>query len=421
MVRLLTKDATVTPLPPDSLGSSRAGIHGLGWIFAFLLVTLAIVGGLARLGSASASVAGSRPARTVRSAPAVEQTRAAWPAQRAQLAPTASHKPRKRRTAAAVPAYCQSGGTRLWSHLAACGWPGESTTGPVLADCHDRQLVQRGNGVTPIVLASRNEVVSCAYLRGPVEIKATGVTIRNSTVAVTSGAMVRGNAAIIIAAGASATISHVAIDGRDKVHACIWHRGVRLKVTAVNCRRVHDAIFAWAVNGSAAGGDNYSIMNSYFHAFTKPTAHGHDDGFQTEGSSHGLIRHDTFRMPAGATSAIAIWDSRRSSSDIAVTKNLIAGGGFAVYAEDYNPDDSAPEGSSATGGNSVTDIWFDDNSFSTAASGCVGKYGVWFTRPGWQPYEGGPTDGWHRLDNLVLETGENIDNANPQDDSEPCG
>ena len=353
--------------------------------------------------------------RTVRSAPAAERTRGAQPA------PIASHKPRKRRTAGAPPAYCQSGGTRLWSHLAACGWPGAYTTGPVLADCPNRRLAQRGNGVTPIVLTRRNEVVSCADLRGPVEIKATGVTIRNSAVAVTSGAMVRGNAAIIVAAGASATISHVAIDGRSKVHACIWHRGRRLKVTAVNCRRVHDAIFAWAVNGSAAGGDNYSITNSYFHAFTKPTADGHDDGFQTEGSSHGLIGHNTFRMPANATSAIAIWDSLRSSSDIAVTRNLIAGGGFAVYAEDYDSGDGPPEGISAIGGNSVTDIWFDDNSFSTAASGCVGKYGAWFARPGWQPYEGGPTDGWHRLGNLVLETGENIDNANPYSSGQLCG
>ena len=50
--------------------------------------------------------------------------------------------------------------------------------------------------------------------------------------------------------------------------------------------------------------------------------------------------------------------------------------------------------------------------FSTYASGCVGLYGVWFTRPSW-PGQGGPTDGWHRSGNRVLETGQNIDSHNP--------
>jgi len=118
-------------------------------------------------------------------------------------------------------------------------------------------------------------------------------------------------------------------------------------------------------------------------------------------------------MTAGADSAIAIWDSLKTSDSIAVSNNLITGGGFAIYAEDYNPGAGDPGNKSAASGFSDTNITFTDNSFSTYAGGCVGQFGVWFTRPSWTPYAGGPTDGWHRSGNTVLETGENIDNGNP--------
>ena len=47
-------------------------------------------------------------------------------------------------------------------------------------------------------------------------------------------------------------------------------------------------------------------------------------------------------MTTNADSAIAIWDGLKSSHDILVKDNLITGGGFAIYAEDYNPGDGAP-------------------------------------------------------------------------------
>ena len=55
-------------------------------------------------------------------------------------------------------------------------------------------------------------------------------------------------------------------------------------------------------------------------------------------------------MTADADSAIAIWDSLKSSSDILVRHNLITGGGFAIYAEDYDPGDGGPGDPSAVGG-----------------------------------------------------------------------
>ncbi len=324
-----------------------------------------------------------------------------------------------REQVAALPAYCQSGGQALWANLAACGWPDASNTGPQLADCPNG-LIPQGNGTTPIVLSVDYETVSCADLRGPVEIKAAGVTIKDSVVTTAHGTGASGTAAITNEVGSSATISHVTIDGDNTEAACIWHEGDELLVEAVNCDGTDDGFFAWSASGSASSGNDYWVTDSYFHDFTTATGNGHEDGFQTEGSSEGLLSHNTFQMALGASSAIGIWDSRKSSTDITVTDNLISGGAFAVYAEDYNPGDGAPGDASAIGGNSVAGIQFDGNFFSAEASGCVGKYGAWFTRNAWQPYAGGPTDGWHRIGNTVLETNANIDDTNPTSNGKLC-
>ncbi len=156
----------------------------------------------------------------------------------------------------------------------------------------------------------------------------------------------------------------------------------------------NDGIFSW-------DGNNFTIENNYLHDFTTQASNGHVDGFQTEGASHGIIRHNVFDVTQGQTSAIAIWNSRRNSDDILIDNNLLAGGGFTIYAEDYNPSEQNPEG-----GYSVTNIRITNNSFSTVHYPCVGRWGVWFTR-------GAPTDGWRRSGNVVLETGQNIDRNNP--------
>jgi hypothetical protein len=339
----------------------------------------------------------------------------------AGLSPAASGAVRPHQRPSSAPAYCGTGGQKLWDNLAVCGWPGRENTGPVLSNCAGGKLVPRGDGTTPIVLDTPNQVISCADLRGPVVIKAANVTITNSTVETKRGTGANGSASILVDLNASATITHVTVDGGNSVHACIWHKGTRLTVTAVNCSGMNDGVFTWAATShSPTAGDDFTITDSYFHGFTKETSNGHDDGYQTEGASYGLIEHNTWEMNRNANAAIAIWNSLKSSAAITVADNLIRGGGFAVYAEDYNPGTGAPGAPSAAGGFTVTGIWFVDNVFSTAVSDCVGNYGVWFDRPSWVPYKGGPTDGWHRSGNIVLETGENIDNHNPHVKGQLC-
>jgi hypothetical protein len=180
----------------------------------------------------------------------------------------------------------------------------------------------------------------------------------------------------------------------------------------VNCYGIDDGIFSWA--SSSTAGDNFTIKDSYFHGFTTATSNGHEDGYQTEGANNGTISHNTYQLTAGADSDIAIWDSLKSSSNITVSNNLMTGGGFSIYAEDYNPSESNP-----VGGFTETNMHFNNNDFSTHAAGCVGQYGTWFTRPN-LAYKGGPTDGWHRSGNKVLETGQNVDSNNPSNNGALC-
>ena len=123
----------------------------------------------------------------------------------------------------------------------------------------------------------------------------------------------------------------------------------------------NDGIFSW-------DGDNFTIENNYLHGFTTQAANGHVDGFQTEGAVNGVIRHNTIDVAQDQNSAVAIWNSRRSSDDILVDSNLLAGGGFTVYAEDYSPSEASP-----VGGYTVTNITFSNNRFSTVHYGCVGS------------------------------------------------
>jgi hypothetical protein len=318
------------------------------------------------------------------------------------------------------PEYCAAGGPRLWANLDACGWPGPRHTGYRAGTV---LTATKGRTVT-----TDNTVIDGERISGRLIIRATNVTIRNSFVSWDGGGT-SGRGVIVIAPGASATVDHVEIDGLNHTHACIWHEGVWATVSAVNCHGVNDGVFAWA--SSSTAGDNLTVRDSYFHGFTTNAANGHIDGIQTEGTSHSRIIHNTFDMPAHATSAVAIWNELRSSTDWTVANNLFTGGGFTLYAEDYSGprNTSAKENvaDSAIGGHAVTNVRFLDNRFSTSQyphgaanhSRCVGIWGTWFFRGRWPPYFGGPTDLWNvggslRSGNVVLETGQNIDRGGPQ-------
>lgn len=291
-----------------------------------------------------------------------------------------------------------------WANLAGCGWPGPGNTGPRTANCPNG-FTNVGPGVTGSTsITTANTVISCQRISGNLVIQAANVTVKDSYVTFDGGGG-NGGGAIVVNDGGSATIEHVEVDGRDHTHACVWHQGVSATVDALNCHGTADGVFAFArLAYSPTAGDNFTVKNSYFHDFTHNASNGHIDGFQTEGMSNGVISHNTFLMKDTANAAIAIWDGQKNATNIQITGNLFAGAEWVVYANDYHPSQASP-----SGGHTVTNISFNDNVFSTHVHGCVGQWGVWYTTN--NAYGGGPTDGWHRSGNGVLETGASLDNG----------
>lgn len=323
----------------------------------------------------------------------------------------------------ATNAQCASGGTYLWTHLAACGWPDVSNTGYNASQCSGGALTNVGSSMsTVITISASSSTYSCKNVTGCLYVTGTNVTITNVKITCDSGkkgtdvdnAGPEGHGGIYVEDGASATITNAEIDAHKGTHACVWHQGTSLSVANLNCYNADDGIFSWSDTGySQTTGDNFTIKDSYFHDFTNQTSNGHIDGYQTEGAGNGLIDHNTFYMTSDDSnytdSAIAIWNSLRSSHDITIQNNLFSGGGNTIYAEDYSPSES-----NNSGGNTVTNVNFKNNSFSTIFNTCVG-FG-----PGWDGavwFRVGPSDGWRRTGNKVLETGENIDGGNPHSSS----
>lgn len=293
-------------------------------------------------------------------------------------------------------------GAQVWQHLAACGWPGPGNTGYPAGQVFGRTV----NGAYTVT--QDGTVIDGWRVTGGIAVRAKNVTIRNSWITSDfKGA--NGSGVVNVNPGASATVEHNLIDGLNATHACVWHEGSAMTARFNECRGVNDGMFSWATTeGQDGTGDNFHIEDNWLHGFTTAAANGHIDGYQTEGARHGVIRHNTFDVSQDQDSAVAIWNSRKTSDDILVEHNLMAGGGFAVYAEDYSPSEASP-----AGGYAVTNIRFVNNVFSTIHFGCVGNWGVWYVR-------GAPTDGWNRSGNTVLETGEKIDTRNPTNRGSEC-
>ena len=277
----------------------------------------------------------------------------------------------------------------------AAGWPGPNNTGYLPG----AQLVNTSSRT----IRTDNTVIDREKISGGLVIAAKNVTVRNSWIISSfgTGESVNATGVIKMQPGASATIERCTLDGSNRTHAGIWYEGTSLVARENNIFGVNDGIFSW-------DGDNFTVENNYLHGFTTEASNGHIDGFQTEGASHGVIRHNTFDITQDQNAAVAIWNSRRNSDDILVDSNLMAGSGFVVYAEDYSPSEQNP-----AGGFTVTNIRFTNNLFSTVHYPCVGNWGVWFTR-------GAPSDGWKRTGNQVLETGQNLDSKNPVVNGSEC-
>ncbi|MDB5184303.1 MAG: clumping factor [Candidatus Saccharibacteria bacterium] len=351
---------------------------------------------------------------------------------------------------------CASGGAYLWSHLEACGWPGPTNTGPIA----NTTLAVGVNGERDITTSNttlQNETFSGNIVIGGTASKnvpVSNVTVKNVLLNF-QGKGSAGNSAIRITSAASnVKIQNVRVVGGGKVHLCISTKGHDITIQAVDCSGTEDGLGSIdSSDMTAETASNMTIKDNYFHdfipkEFNSPDygsdgktnnckrSNGHVDGFQVAAGKNITLSHNTWNVTLNSRaytvtpgdpnyvcpdttdrkpyadgfpdSVMAIWSAYGDLDNVKVDTNLIAGGGFVFYAYDRSPSGDNP-----VGGYSTTNINIDNNRFSNYFYECIGTHGLYFYNTA-QPYLGGPTDGWRRSGNTVIEKGLNVDSGNPK-------
>ena len=216
----------------------------------------------------------------------------------------------------------------------ACGYPDVETVG-----------VTPGTSLTPVngvvTLSQSGQVFENKLVTGSIVVTATNVTIRNVRLLNTSSSY-----AISVRPGqnwdrtdANLLVDHVEIDLGGKLNIKgIAFNGYTLRNVFMHngsdCAHFSGNVAiedSMCVNGPDGNDDGWPDST----AFCNGTEH--FDGFQFSGGGDIRIDHNTMRNPCSQTSNILISNDPGYNSpirDVAVTNNLLAGGGFSLYCAD---------------------------------------------------------------------------------------
>ena len=95
----------------------------------------------------------------------------------------------------------------------------------------------------------------------------------------------------------------------------------------------------------------------------------HYDGFQSDGGNNITINHNTIRNPCGQTSAILMSTNTSRISNVTITNNLLAGGGYTLYCSG-SPTYPAVAGTEVVTGNRFAKTFFAKGGYWGATTGC---------------------------------------------------
>jgi hypothetical protein len=95
----------------------------------------------------------------------------------------------------------------------------------------------------------------------------------------------------------------------------------------------------------------------------------HFDGFSSDGGSHQVYDHNTIRNPCSQTSAILISTNSSPISDVTITDNLLAGGGYTLYC-DAGPNVTGGE---VVTGNRIARTFWPDGGWYGPLANCGGS------------------------------------------------
>ncbi len=237
-------------------------------------------------------------------------------------------------------------------------WPSENNTG-----------VPAGVTLLPsggITITQPGVTVSGLKINGPVNIRANNVTLENcqissdafSTVYITKGLT-------------GVVVKNCDIDGQDAGSNGIFGQGTFLNNNIYNTE-----------NGIAVAGNNTLIQGNYIHDFGGLST-SHYDGVQIDGGNDNVIvRGNTIIVDRGQTSAVMIDNYFGPISNVQVSGNLLAGGGYTIYVDAH------------FNSNPITNVSITDNHMGQGYWGYTNFNGV---RP---VHTGSVYDGWALSDGL---------------------
>ncbi len=291
---------------------------------------------------------------------------------------------------------CKAG---VWSNLEACGWAGATNTGVPAGTILNpaAQIAEippvpanNWNATKPVMgpdghyfyrINEPNMVIDGIDIDGCIYVGAHNVTIKNSRIRFSGTGPQTCNGVIdtgliqLASGWTNLTLDHVTIE--SKSGKCVFQVGTNLTIKHSNLSGCGDAIFV---------GNDFTITDNYIHDFDDGNTGYHVDGIQSEGSTKGLIRHNTIALQYNETGTISMWNQGADTTNIVVDNNLLAGGSYTIYAQDYS-------------GYAVRNISYTNNFFSTRFFPLVGQFGLWY--PGWTTVVGLTATG-----NTILETGQ---------------
>jgi hypothetical protein len=221
--------------------------------------------------------------------------------------------------AVAPPSLSQATGARSWPTEADTGAVG--TLAPVEGD---------------VVLDSPNTTYANKRVHGTVAVTACGITVRN--VEIDAGGPPTDDVFALWLkqpANCAVTVDHVTIQATARPNDYLT-TGIRVGYggwTTVTSSKIIGPQLGILGMGSGLVQDSYILLGA--------TQRGdHDDGFQSDGASGITIRHNTILNPNAQTSAVALYTENGPNSNILVTDNLLAGGGYTCYCGDGKTDNA---------------------------------------------------------------------------------
>jgi hypothetical protein len=261
-----------------------------------------------------------------------------------------------------------------------CGYPDATNTG-VPASVHLRSVpgqVSSGPGwaYNPagyVEVFGNGANLSGLYIPYDLDISASDVTISDDSI-VTTGT---GDFGISLRHTANVTVSHTSVHSPDNTGPDRLQYGIK-DIYADSSGTVLNADNIWNTSTAIAISEG-TVENSYIHGFGYNPGD-HCDGIASDaGSPLGLsIIHNTVLNGLDQTDAIQLSQDFGPQMDATVSRNLLAGGAYTIYAGDSSDPGTATPTNIVITGNRFSAIYHPKSgTFGPAAYVATGPGDIW--------------------------------------------